>query len=143
MARLSPLYPRRPVDVARRLASLPEDGSIPGMPGWRWIHTPGHFSLRREADRALIAGDAVITTDQESAYAVAMQKPEIHGPPQYFTTDWAAAARSAETLAMLEPDLVVTGHGPAMQGSEMRQALHELARNVCRLAVPGDGKHVD
>lgn len=32
MERLSPLYPRGPVDVARRLASLPGDGSIPGMP---------------------------------------------------------------------------------------------------------------
>ena len=61
MARLSPLYPRAPVNVSRWLRMLPADGSVPPMPGWRWIHTPGHspghVSLWREADRALIAGD--------------------------------------------------------------------------------------
>jgi hypothetical protein len=45
-------------------------------------------SIWREEDRALIAGDAFITTDQESAYAVLRQEPELHGPPQYFTPDW-------------------------------------------------------
>jgi hypothetical protein len=29
----------------------------------------------------------VITTAQESAYEVALQVPEIHGPPRYFTPD--------------------------------------------------------
>lgn len=145
MARLSPLYPRGPVNVARHLEPLPDDGSIPGMPGWSWIHTPGHcpghVSLWREADRTLIAGDAVITTDQESAYAVAVQKPEIHGPPQYFTTDWPAAARSSAALASLDPDLVVTGHGPAMQGPDMRRALRDLADDFFRIAVPRGGNH--
>ena len=41
------------------------------MPGWRWVHTPGHtaghVSLFRDADRTLIAGDAFVTTKQESA----------------------------------------------------------------------------
>ncbi len=140
MARLSPLYPRGPVDVASHLQALPSDGSVPAMPGWRWIHTPGHcpghVSLWREADRALVAGDAVITTDQESAYAVARQTPRMHGPPQYFTSDWEAAARSAAALADLEPDLLITGHGPAMRGAEMRGALTELARDFDRVAVP-------
>ena len=147
MARLSPLYPRAPVDVARHLRTLPTDGSVPGMPGWRWLHTPGHcpghVSLWREADRTIVAGDAFITTDQESAYAVAVQKPEMHGPPQYFTSDWQAAAASAQTLAKLEPELAVTGHGPAMRGAEMRDALHTLARHFDRVAVPADGSYVD
>ena len=42
----------------------PSDGSIPNMPGWQWIHTPGHspghISLFREKDRSLIAGDAFV-----------------------------------------------------------------------------------
>ena len=147
MAKLSGFYPRGPVDVSRWLRSLPEDGSVPEMPGWRWIHTPGHtpghVSLWREADRALIAGDAFITTQQESAYAVATQKPEMHGPPMYYTQDWEAARTSAERLAALEPELVVTGHGPAMQGADMREALHTLAREFNRLAVPEDGYYVD
>ena len=42
MSPLSPLYPREPVDVSRRLQALPADGSVPAMPGWRWVHTPGH-----------------------------------------------------------------------------------------------------
>ena len=147
MARLSPLYPREPVNVADHLERLPEDGTIPVMPGWTWIHTPGHcpghVSLWREADRTLIAGDAVITTNQESAYAVAVQTPQIHGPPQYFTTDWEAAAHSARALADLEPERMITGHGPAMEGADMRRALHDLARDFRRIAVPDGGTYVD
>ncbi len=85
MARLSPLYPRGPVDVSDRLVELPRDGSLPSMPGWRWIHAPGHtpgqVALWRASDRTLIAADAFVTTAQVSAYAVALLKPEIHGPP--------------------------------------------------------------
>ena len=76
MPLLAPLFPRRPIDVSRWLQRLPEDGSVPQMPGWRWIHTPGHtpghISFWRERDRTIIAGDAFITTNQESAYAVAV-----------------------------------------------------------------------
>ncbi len=42
MATLSPLYPRGPVDVSEHLQPLPADGSVPFLPEWRWIHTPGH-----------------------------------------------------------------------------------------------------
>jgi glyoxylase-like metal-dependent hydrolase (beta-lactamase superfamily II) len=147
MARLSPLYPRAPVNVSRWLGTLPADGSVPEMPGWRWLHTPGHcpghVSLWREADRTIIAGDAFITTDQESAYAVTMQKPEMHGPPQYFTIDWQASRASVEKLAQLEPEIAVTGHGPAMRGPEMRAALHDLARDFDRIAVPEKGRYVE
>jgi len=147
MARLSPLYPRAPVNVSRWLGTLPADGSVPEMPGWRWLHTPGHcpghVSLWREADRTIIAGDAFITTDQESAYAVTMQKPEMHGPPQYFTIDWQASRASVEKLAKLEPEIAVTGHGPATRGPEMRAALHDLARDFDRIAVPEKGRYVE
>ncbi len=147
MALLSPLYPTRPVNLGSRLRALPQDGSVPAMPGWRWLHTPGHapghISLWREADRTIVAGDAFITTGQESAYEVAVQKPEMHGPPRYFTPDWQAAGRSVAQLAELEPELVVTGHGKAMQGPQMRAALHKLAADFERIAVPKDGKYVD
>lgn len=118
MARLWRFYPRGPFDASPWLRVLPADGTVPAMPGWRWIHTPGHtpghVSLWRETDRTLIAGDAFVTTDQESAYAVARQRPELHGPPMYYTQDWTAARLSVERLAALEPELVVTGHGRAM-----------------------------
>jgi glyoxylase-like metal-dependent hydrolase (beta-lactamase superfamily II) len=146
MALLSPLFPTRPVDIAERLRALPEDGSVPGMPGWRWIftpgHAPGHISMWREADRLLIAGDAFVTTNQESVYSAVTQKPEMHGPPMYFTPDWAQARRSVEMLASLSPEIVVTGHGQAMQGPQMRAALSELAQRFDEAAVPSTGRYV-
>lgn len=146
-ALLSPLFPRGPVNVKERLRSLSEDGSVPGMPGWQWLHTPGHsvgqVSLWREADRALIAADTFVTTAQESAYAAVTQEPELHGPPKYFTHDWQAAGASVRRLAALEPELVVTGHGRAMRGAAMRDALQTLARDFDRVAVPDHGRYVD
>lgn len=142
MSRLSRFFPRAPVNVSHRLQLLPPSGEVPLLPCWQWIHTPGHtpghVSFWRESDRLVIAGDAFITTRQESAYAVAVQKPEMHGPPRYFTPDWASARRSVETLAALEPEIAVTGHGRPMHGPEMRAALHELARNFDRVAVPAE-----
>ncbi|MBB1491400.1 MULTISPECIES: MBL fold metallo-hydrolase [unclassified Paracoccus (in: a-proteobacteria)] len=146
MARLSRLYPRSPVDVGARLRPLPEDGSVPFMPGWRWVHTPGHsvghVSLWRDGDRALIVGDAFCTTGQESAYDVALQEPQMHGPPMYFTIDWEAAEESVKKLAALGPELAVTFHGQPMRGPEMRAALHRLAREFRAVAVPEKGEYV-
>lgn len=146
MAAMSGLYPRGPVNVGARLHALPEDHTVPFMPGWTWLlaagHTPGQVALWRGSDKTLIAADAFITTAQESAYAVAVQKPEMHGPPMYFTPDWASAKTSVEVLAALEPDLVITGHGPAMQGADMQAALHTLARDFNQIAVPTHGKYV-
>ncbi|MDX7952938.1 MBL fold metallo-hydrolase [Lichenihabitans sp. Uapishka_5] len=138
MALLSPLYPTKPVDVGARLHDLPADGSVPPLPGWRAIptpgHTPGHVSLLRGRD--LIVGDAFVTTAQESAYAVATQEPELHGPPRYFTPDWTAARTSVAALAALEPELVITGHGRPLHGPALREALHTLADRFDAVAVP-------
>jgi glyoxylase-like metal-dependent hydrolase (beta-lactamase superfamily II) len=141
----SPLFPTAPVNVASRLRVLPDDGSVPPMPGWKWLHTPGHapghVSLWRSADHALIVGDAFVTTAQESAYSAATQSPEIHGPPMYFTPEWDKARESVRKLAALEPEIAVTGHGRAMRGPQMRAALHELARRFDEVAVPHGGKY--
>jgi glyoxylase-like metal-dependent hydrolase (beta-lactamase superfamily II) len=147
VAKLSPLFPTAPVDVGSRLRILPADGSVPPLPGWRWWHTPGHtpghVSFWREADRALIVGDAFVTTAQESVYAAATQEAEMHGPPRYFTPDWQSARRSVELLARLEPEVAVTGHGRAMKGAPMRAALHQLARQFDEVAVPKGGRYVE
>ena len=146
MAGLSGLLPTHPIDVSAHLRALPDDGSVPFMPGWRWLHTPGHcpghISLWREADRALVAGDAVITTAAESAYATAFQTPELHGPPKYFTIDWSKSRASVEMLAALGPTLLISGHGRAMAGAEMTQALSALARDFGDVAVPAEGHYV-
>lgn len=146
MPKLAPMFGRGPVDVSQWLQPLPDDGTVPGMPGWRWLHTPGHtpghISLWREGDRTLIAGDAFITTNMESAYALFTQKEELHGPPTFFTSDWTAAKSSVAKLAALSPEVAVTGHGKAMRGSLMRDALNTLARDFDRIAVPAEGRYV-
>ncbi|MDX6805196.1 MBL fold metallo-hydrolase [Terrihabitans rhizophilus] len=146
MAGMSSLYPTRPVDVSSRLHPLPQDGSVPHMPGWTWVHTPGHspghVSLWREADRTMIVGDAFVTTASESAYASAVQAAEMHGPPKYFTIDWDASEASVAKLAALHPSRIITGHGRAMEGPEMDSALQRLSRDFRKIAVPSEGKYV-
>jgi glyoxylase-like metal-dependent hydrolase (beta-lactamase superfamily II) len=147
MAALSRFYSRGPIDVRQWIQPLPSDGSVPGMPGFLWIqtpgHAPGHVSFWRSSDRTLIVGDAFITTAQESAYAVATQEPELHGPPMYYTPDWEAARGSVERLAALEPELIVPGHGRALRGPRMLEALRALARDFDQVAVPSQGRYVD
>jgi glyoxylase-like metal-dependent hydrolase (beta-lactamase superfamily II) len=147
MARMSKLYPRGPIDLGIRVRTLPVDGSVPILPGWRWIHTPGHtaghISLFRDADRALIVGDAFCTTRQESFFAVATQRPELHGPPAYFTTDWDAARASVQRLASLEPAFIAPSHGQPMAGDEAARLLTELAQRFDVIAVPEQGRYVD
>jgi glyoxylase-like metal-dependent hydrolase (beta-lactamase superfamily II) len=147
MAWTSPMLGRGPIDVTRRLHTLPADGAVPGMPRWRWIHTPGHtpghVSFWRDDDKTLIAGDAFITTRQESAYAVATQRPELHGPPMYFTTDWDSARDSARRLAALQPELAITGHGRPVHGDELRRGLTRLAREFDTIARPKHGRYVE
>ena len=146
MAALAWTYPRGPVDVGDRARALPDDGSVPGMPGWRWLHTPGHtpghVSLFRDSDRALIAGDAFITVSQESALAVMTQRVEVHGPPKYYTSDWPTAWASVRDLAALEPELAATGHGLPMSGEPLRRGLHLLARRFAEIAIPEHGRYV-
>lgn len=140
IATLSPLFPTSPVDLGHRLQTLPADHSVPDMPNWVWIHTPGHapghVSLWRQEDGVLIVGDAFVTTKQESVYAAVTQAAEMHGPPAYFTPDWLSAKRSVQTLAKLAPEIIVTGHGAALAGPSMQSALDELARRFDEIAVP-------
>ena len=147
MAALAGLYPTAPVDVGARLRALPEDGSVPGTKDWRWLHTPGHapghVSFWRARDRTLVAGDAVVTTRQESAYAALTQAPEIHGPPAYFTTEWDKARDSARRLADLAPNLILSGHGAPMAGARMRAGLERLARAFDSLAVPHGARYAE
>lgn len=147
MARLASLYPRGPIDVGTRARPLPADGTVPELPGWRWIATPGHsaghVSYYREADGTLIVGDAFCTTTQESLQAVAAQRPELHGPPAYFTTEWHAAKSSVTRLAELSPRQVAPGHGLPMGTPETAEALRSLAADFDTLARPPRGRYVE
>jgi glyoxylase-like metal-dependent hydrolase (beta-lactamase superfamily II) len=145
LARLSPLFSRKAVDLRPRVHLLPTDGSVPGMPGWRYAHTPGHspghVSLFRQSDRMVIAGDAFATTKQESALAALTRHQQVCRPPAYFTIDWGAAGRSVRLLARLRPSVAAAGHGRPMAGDEMRRQLTELANNF-RGHMPRDGRYV-
>lgn len=146
MAVMSPLYPRTSADLGGRVQPLPADGSVPTLPGWRYMHTPGHapghISLYREEDKVLLPGDAFCTTKQESFLAVAKQKPELHGPPAYYTPDWDSARISVEQLAKLCPKTIAPGHGLPMCGDEVADQLERLAINFDHFALPDHGKYV-
>jgi glyoxylase-like metal-dependent hydrolase (beta-lactamase superfamily II) len=146
MALMSGLYPSAAIDLGARVRPLPDDGSVPGLAGWRWLPTPGHsdghVSLFRDDDRCLLAGDAFVTVKQESLYAVALQQQQVNGPPAYFTPDWIAARDSVRQLAELRPEVAATGHGTPMSGQALRSGLDRLAADFERVAVPARGRYV-
>jgi glyoxylase-like metal-dependent hydrolase (beta-lactamase superfamily II) len=146
VARSSFLYPRRAINLGDRVHALPADGSVPHMPGWRWIHAPGHspgqIAFFRDSDRVLLAGDAFCTQKQESLLSVVTEYPKVHGPPKYFTIDWDAARESVRRLAALHPSLAATGHGIPMGGDRLESELQELARRFDELAMPARGRYL-
>ena len=124
--------------ISFRAVPLPHDGSCPGMPGWKWIHTPGHteghISLFRAQDRTLLIGDALILTKQESLRSVMTHEERISGPPKYLTTDWVAAEQSVKHLRDLHPALAIPSHGEPMGGAEFSQNLDLLIENFDSIA---------
>lgn len=147
IAKISLMFPTEAIDLGNHVKPLPSDGAIPHMEGWRWIHTPGHteghISLFRNADRALIVGDAFVTVKQESLYSVITQELEIHGPPRYLTTDWNSAWESVRVLEKLKPLVAVTGHGHPATGEWLSENLSILARDFDQIAIPSKGKYVN
>jgi glyoxylase-like metal-dependent hydrolase (beta-lactamase superfamily II) len=144
---MSPLFSRGPIDLGARVQPLPMNGVVPWLPEWQWQltdgHAPGHVSLFRPSDRVLIAGDAVVTTKQESLTSALLQRPAmVWRPPAYFTPDWERSRRSVQALAALEPNVLATGHGRPMSGSTMRRELHRLAAHFDEV-IPSTGRYVD
>lgn len=84
-----------------------------------------------------------MTTKQESLLAAMTYRPELHGPPAYFTTDWDAARESVRRLAALQPAAVGTGHGRPLAGAEVSEALDVLARDFDSIARPEHGIYVN
>ena len=135
------LLPRRRVDAMTSAASLagvarPLDpaGPPPGLPDWRCVaapgHTPGHAAFFRARDRMLIAGDAVVTVNLNSARALLPGKPGAWGPPRYTTWNWPLAKESVAALARLEPHVLAGGHGRPMTGTGTAARLRALAETL-------------
>jgi glyoxylase-like metal-dependent hydrolase (beta-lactamase superfamily II) len=146
VAKISPLFPNEGINLGEFVHALPADGSIPEMPNWRWIHTPGHtpghISLFRDEDRSLIVGDAFVTVKQDSIYSVLTQKQEINGPPRYYTTNWTDAWQSIKKLNSLKPEKAITGHGLPMFGEELQASLSYLEENFNSIAKPDYGRYI-
>jgi glyoxylase-like metal-dependent hydrolase (beta-lactamase superfamily II) len=149
MSLLSPMYPRKPIDLGSRLRALPASGPnaemLAALPGWQILHTPGHtpghVSLFRPRDGTLLVGDAFCTTKPESFFEAAVaQRPELHGPPAYFTSDWNRARESVQSLAQLSPKIVAPGHGKPLSGANVAEALRTLAARFDEIALPENKK---
>ena len=151
MSLLSPLYPRSPIDLGARLHAFPDTAQahiptlIPILPGWELLHTPGHtpghVSFYRPEDRVLLVGDAFCTTKPESFFQSSLaQHAELHGPPSYFTSDWAQARQSVQRLAQLNAAALAPGHGKPLSGADLPNALRKLAAEFDRIAIPDNEK---
>lgn len=120
LAVLARALPTPSWDLQRRLRPLPLDGRVPFLPGWVWLHTPGHtpghVSLMRGNDRLLLAGDALCTVDMDA----------------WSFTDLGAAHASLNGIAALAPWAVAAGHGRPIAGPEVPGLVRELAH-----AFPG------
>ncbi len=131
IAFLARFFPTSGYDLGGRVQPLPADGTVPGLGGWRWLHTPGHtpghVSLFREADRTLLAGDAVATMDLDSWTTQLTHERELARPPAPFTPDWDAANASMRRLAELRPMVLAAGHGRPMEGLGVPAALDAFA----------------
>jgi len=142
LAQMSRLFPARTAFLGDTVRELPADW-LPGLTDWEAIptpgHSPGHVSFFRRADRTLIAGDAFLTMNVDSAFDMLARTPKICRPPNCFTCDWALARRSVELLASLHPLTVATGHGVPLAGSGVAGDLQRLAD---RFPVPRHGRYV-
>lgn len=147
VAKLSFMFPHESINIGSKAHALPDDHTVPFMPGWKWIHTPGHsvghISMFRNDDHAMIVGDAFVTVIQDELYKVFTQEKEIGGPPRYLTPDWDTAEQSVGILAALRPKIAITGHGVPVEGQWLDENLNKLVSNFQSIAVPDYGKFVD
>lgn len=137
------VMPRRRVELMLSKSSLKDvvqgfdpDATVPGLPEWECIstpgHTPGHIAFFRPVDRVLITGDAIVTVDLNSfrgflLWTLRINKPRVSGPPWYSTWNKKAAKESVAILARLEPRVLASGHGVPMAGDSVTAKLRALA----------------
>jgi glyoxylase-like metal-dependent hydrolase (beta-lactamase superfamily II) len=96
--------------VARRFApgeTLPLHGGIETVDSHG--HTTGHVSLFLPGARILIAGDAI------------NNREGLGGSPPQNTANAEDAHAAVSTLAALQPDSIVFGHGPSIVGGAAAQ----------------------
>ncbi len=92
VARLSPLFPRAPSTCRSACNRLPDDGTVPPLPGWRGIHTPGAHPRPR---RVLARGRP----------GAARRRRRHHHRPGIRLRGRGAGARVARAAGLLHPGL--------------------------------------
>jgi glyoxylase-like metal-dependent hydrolase (beta-lactamase superfamily II) len=117
--------------LAGSVRPLGLDGSIPGVDGWRWVHTPGHtpghVAFVRALDRVVISGDALLTLRVNAVAGLLWGSQGLSAPPWYTTWDRDAARASIRAVAGLEPSVLGGGHGRPLTGPETAAAVREFA----------------
>jgi len=157
VAPLLRLLPRRKVEASISRNSLEgtaraldPDGSVPGLPDWQAIptpgHTPGHVAFFRGSDRVLLTGDAILTVNLNSARDLLAGRHRISGPPYISTWNWPAAKESAAVLARLQPRVLACGHGRQVSGPGTAGKLSSFSGQFSRQPAStrsGKGKQTD
>ena len=100
-------------DIAATLPAAPQIVATPG-------HTGGHCSYL--VDGVLVSGDALVTGHPTSN----RQGPQLLHP--VFNHDELACVRSLDTIAALEADVLIPGHGDLWRGPVRAMAEQALAR---------------
>jgi glyoxylase-like metal-dependent hydrolase (beta-lactamase superfamily II) len=110
---------------------LGPDGSIPGIDGWVWVHTPGHtpghVACVRARDGVVISGDALLTLRVNAATGLLLGRQGLSAPPWYTTWDRQAARASIRAIADFEPSVLAGGHGRPLAGPGAAAAVREFA----------------
>ena len=137
------LMPRRRVESMLSKSSLKgvvqgfnPDATIPGLPDWECIptpgHTPGHVAFFRPSDRFLITGDAIVTVNLNSLWGfllwgLRINKQRVSKPPGYSTWNKRSSKESVAVLVSLKPRVLASGHGVPMTGDSVTSGLRILA----------------
>jgi glyoxylase-like metal-dependent hydrolase (beta-lactamase superfamily II) len=88
------------------------EGDALETPAGRWRvlhtpgHTPGHISFFREADGALLSGDALLNIIPFQG------RNGLSIPAPLFNSNTAQVFQSARRLVALKPRILLPGHGP-------------------------------
>ena len=144
LAFMSRFFPAQLPNLREAVQALdPTDAAVPYLPGWRWLHVPGHapgqIALFRAADRTLLGADAFATCYHDSVPAILLGLPKISRAGTPFNYDWEAARQSVQTLADLGPLAIGCGHGPVVTGAYATTGLRDLADHY---PLPAQGRYV-
>ena len=145
LAFLSRFFPHPEYDFGDRLETIPDNGELSFLPGWKVIetpgHSPGHVALWDAETKTILAGDALCTADFDKWPGATLQVPQqFSRPASPATPDWESARQSVQRLAQLQPQNVGAGHGQPMSGGDVARQLKDLAENF---APPQQGRYVN